>query len=74
VFQKLGEDDHVRINAYKKLVDGLLKEEDLKEIQISTHKGINYISQKFKEQINELWPNRRKRGRPKKNGELFVSA
>jgi len=73
VFQKLGEDDYSRINAYKKLVNVSLKQEDLQEIQVSTRKGINYISQKFKEQINALLPNRRKRGRPKKTGELFVS-
>ena len=69
VFQKLGENDNGRINAYKKLVGVSLNEEELKEIQISSRKGVNYISQKFKEQINALLPNRRSRGRPRKNGE-----
>ena len=73
VFQNLGQDGQSRINTYKKLIGESLKEEDLKEIQISTRKGVNYISQKFKEQINALLPNRRRRGRPKKNGELIVS-
>jgi putative transposase len=67
VFQGLGGNDQERIKAYKNLAAVTFDEDELKEIHISTRKGNNYLSEKFREQINALLPNKRRRGRPRKS-------
>jgi len=70
VFQGLGSDGQERIKVYKNLVGVALAEDELKEIHISTRKGNNYLSEKFREQINALLPNKRRRGRPRKTRKM----
>lgn len=74
MFNSLGQDNAIRIQAYKKLVDVTLPDDDLNAIRISTRQGGNYISERFQQQINALIPHKRKRGRPRiKDSELSVS-
>ena len=67
VYQSLGDDNTSRVNQYKSMVDVPLQEEDLKMIRGSTYQGGNYISERFQQQINALLPNKRRRGRPRKD-------
>ena len=65
VFRSLGNDEQERISKYKETIEATLVEKNVDEIRQSTRYGTNYISSRLQEQINELLPNKRKRGRPR---------
>ena len=67
VFQSLGVDSVSCVNQYKIIVGASLQQEDFKTIRSSTYQGGNYISERFQQQINALLPNKRRRGRPRKD-------
>jgi putative transposase len=64
VFQSLGGSDDERVEVYTSFLAEGVKEKDLEAIRKSSREGTGYISQKFQEQINNLLPKKRKRGRP----------
>lgn len=65
VYKQLGPDLISRIQTYRKLVAEDIEQNEIERIWKSTRQGINYISERFAEQIPMLLPQRRKRGRPK---------
>ncbi len=71
VFQLMGKDNNERIRQYKKLMAQEISEKELDNIHVSTRQGKNYLSPKFEEQIVKILPHRRKKGRPKKDENVF---
>ena len=62
----LGMDNEERIRKYKDYLAQRIVEDKTKEIQRGTQGQGNYFSKKFEEQMRELLPKKRKRGRPRK--------
>ncbi len=72
VFLALGKSAEDRIKQYKSFLRGAVPESDLKEIRYSMRGG-QYVSEHFREQIAQLLPKKRRRGRPsKKRSDEFV--
>ncbi len=71
VFNGLGNDWQMRVGEYRRQMQESIKQKELDAIQVTTRKGGDYVSSKFREQFNKLLPNKRSRGRPRK--ELIVS-
>ncbi|MGE0267967.1 MAG: transposase [Candidatus Omnitrophota bacterium] len=64
-YQKLGDHEKSRINAYKEFVNVNLTPNEIQHLHKSTRNGSDYISKRFQDQIMELLPKKRKRGRPR---------
>lgn len=65
IFQALGKNDYERAYQYEQLMRESIDDADLKAIRKSACGG-HYISDKFKEQIADMLPKKRRRGRPSK--------
>ena len=66
VFNKLGNDLSARIREYQDQMKKDIDQKQLVQIRVSTRKGGHYISEKFKDQFLRILPNKRKRGRPRR--------
>lgn len=66
IWEKLGADDRERIKNYRnKLAEGIV-DDKIKVIHKSTQGVSHYFSQRFQEQMAQLLPKKRTRGRPRK--------
>jgi len=65
-FCALGEDDAAKCFAYREMMQRLLNEDSLKDIRKSLEGNNGYLSERFRRQMEEMLPKKRKRGRPRK--------
>ena len=66
-YMRLSQDLSGRIKVYKQKVEEKISEDKLKKLERSMLGESQYMSEKFSEQIKQLLPQKRKRGRPRKN-------
>lgn len=68
VYMGLGDTDTEQIKTYQDLMRESVPEMELTAIRSSVKTGIGYMSEKFRQQIAGILPQKRKRGRPRING------
>lgn len=66
-YVRLGGAEDERRNSYQRLMQKELEEFDQKQIEKSLKGEGHYISERFREQINEMLPRKRSIGRPRKS-------
>ena len=71
VFMRLGKNGTQRIRAYRLAMDEKIKEDRQNLLERSMAGVGDYMSEKFQKQMQEMLPQKRKRGRPRKN--LFIT-
>ena len=68
IWKAMGKDTQERINGCRRYLAERIAENNVRQIQKGTRGIGDYMTARFKNQIAEMLPKKRRRGRPRKNG------